>query len=219
MTALPLLRLDVPVVPDAATARRWAIEELANPAYHHGRSLLGRLIDWLSSLFQGGAPIVGLPPGAVAALVVLATLLLAAVAFWVAGPVRLARRAATSAVVLGDDSHTSPQLRAAADACAARGEWADAVLNRFRAIVRALEERALLDERPGRTAHEAAEAAAVRLPSRTVELRRAGRIFDEVCYGKASVGSGTDAWLRELDLGLAGTHPAPTSDRRLVRAL
>lgn len=212
MSALPALLLDVPVVPDAPTARRWATEELANPLYHHGKSLLERFLDWFFSLFEGASvPVLGLPPGAVAALVVLAALLVAGVAFWVAGPVRLARRAAASAVVFGDDTRSATELRAAADASAARGDWSAAVLDRFRAMVRALEERALLDERPGRTAHEAAEAAAARLPGRTTDLRRAGRIFDEVCYGKVTVGPDAHAWLRELDVELAATRPVAAS--------
>lgn len=217
MRALPALLHDVPVTPDASTARRWATEELANPIYHRGKSLLDRFLDWFLSLFEGAAvPALGLPPGVIAALVVLVALLVAAVAFWVAGPVRLARRAAASAVVFGAESRSATELRAAADASAARGDWSAAVLDRFRAIVRALEERALLDERPGRTAHEAAEAAATRLPGRTTDLRRAGRIFDEVCYGKVAASADADAWLRELDTGLAGTRPAAAAVGRAL---
>ena len=220
MSLATLLRLEVPVVPDASTARRWATEELANPVYHRGKSLLARLLDWFLSLFDGGSvPVLGLPPAVVAGIVVVLVLGLAGVAFWFAGPVRLARRAAaSSAVVLGDDTRTAAQLRAAADASAARGDWSAAVLDRFRAIVRSLEERALLDEWPGRTAHEAAEAAAARLPTHTADLRRAGRMFDEVCYGKVAHGPTTDAWLRTLDLALTATRPVALAGRSLVGA-
>ena len=205
-----LLRTDnVPVVPDAPTARRWATEELANPAYHHGQSLLGRFLGWLGSLFDGLTVPSGMPNLAVAGLLVLAFIAIAGVAFWIAGPVRLSRRAAKSAIVFGDDTRSAAELRAAADASAAAGDWPAAVLDRFRAIVRALEERTLLEEWPGRTAHEAAESAAVRLPSRTADLRRAGGIFDLVCYGKTPADAATDAWLRELDTALAATRPTP----------
>ena len=113
------------------------------------------------------------------------------VAFWVAGPVR-ARVAGRPRPwsSSGDDARTAAELRAAADAAAARGDWSTAVLERFRAVVRSLEERALLDDRPGRTAHEAAEAAAARLPARAAELRRAARLFDDVCYGARRGGRG-----------------------------
>ena len=208
MTILTTITGQVPVVPDAETARRWASDELALPIYHRGKSLLTRVVDWFMSLFDGAQGSgLGLPPGLVGALVVVVVLAVAGVAFWLTGPVRLARRAAGSVVVLGDDTRTAAQLRAAADASAARGDWPAAVLDRFRAIVRSLEERTLLDEWPGRTAHEAAEAAAARLPSQATGLRRAARTFDEICYGKATVGPPTDAWLRTLDTELLATRP------------
>ena len=210
MNALPLAPGTVPVVPDAPTARRWATDELANPVYHHGKSLLDRFLGWLGSLFDGATVPFGLPNVAVAAIVVLVVVAIAAVAFWIAGPVRLARRAATSSIVFDDDTRSATELRAAADASAAHGDWSAAVLDRFRAIVRALEERALLEQWPGRTAHEAAESAAARLPSRTADLRRAGGVFDLVCYGKAPADAATDAWLRELDAAVAATRPTPS---------
>lgn len=219
MSVLALRRFEVPVVPDASTARRWATQELADPVYHRGKSLLSRFLDWLLSLFDGASvPVLGLSPAMVAALVVAIALVVVAVAFWIAGPVRLARRAAGSVVVLGNDTRTATELRAAADASAARADWSAAVLDRFRAIVRSLEERALLDEWPGRTAHEAAEAGAVRLPSHTSELRRAGQTFDEVCYGKVAAGPDTDAWLRALDGALAATRPVEPVGRGTVNA-
>ncbi|QTE30279.1 DUF4129 domain-containing protein [Pengzhenrongella sicca] len=213
------LLLDVPVTPDAPTARRWATQELADPVYRQGRSLLDRFIDWFVSLFDGvEVPGLGLPAGVVAALVVLAVLIVVAVAFWVAGPVRLARRAASSAVVLGADARSAADLRAAADAQAARGDWPAAVLERFRAIVRGLEERALLDERPGRTAHEAALTAGAVLPAHAGDLARASRLFDDVFYGKAAASPADDAWLRGLDAAAAGTRPAAPAARPLVDA-
>jgi hypothetical protein len=202
------VRTDVPVVPDAETARRWATEELTDPVYHDGPSLLDRFLEWLASLFDGAPDSLPLPPAAVVATVVVLLLLVLAVAFRVAGPVRVTRRAPASVVVLGDDVRTADELRAAADAAAARGEWTAAVLDRFRAVVRSLEERALLTDSPGRTADEAAEAAAARLPSLAGELRRAARLFDDVCYGKASVDADADARMRTLDEQVAATRPA-----------
>ena len=214
-----MLHLEVPVVPDASTARRWATQELADPVYHRGKSLLSRLLEWFLSLFDGGSvPVLGLPAGVVAAVVVVVVVAIAGIAFWIAGPVRLARRAAGSVVVLGDDSRTAAQLRAAADGHAARGDWSAAVLDRFRALVRSLEERVVLDESPGRTAHEAAEAAAARLPEHTADLRRAGRTFDEVCYGKVTAGPDTDAWLRGLDAALVRAQPVVRAGRLPVGA-
>jgi len=210
------LVLDAPVSPDRDTAGRWARDELAKAPYHQSASLLDRFLSWLRSLFDGASvPAFGLPAPAVALIAVLLLAVLAAIAFWLTGPVRLRRRAAASAVVLGDDTRTAAQLRAAADAHAARGDWQAAVLDRFRAIVRSLEERTVLDERPGRTAYEAAQAASARLPGQAGDLRRAGRLFDDVCYGKATVDPASDTWLRELDATLIAAKPllTPAPDR------
>ena len=77
----------VPVDPDAATARRWAAEELLDPVYHEQRSLLSRLVDWLAELLAGLRTPGGVRPVAVLAVVgVLVAVVV--VAFLVAGPVR-----------------------------------------------------------------------------------------------------------------------------------
>ncbi|TKR22357.1 DUF4129 domain-containing protein, partial [Cellulomonas hominis] len=190
--------MTVPVVPDAEQARRWLEQELADPVYHQQPSLLQRFLDWLGRLFEGAD---GLPIGNVGTLLaILAGLaVLVTVAFLVTGPVRRSRRVAGARSVLdADDRRTAAELRAAADGAAARGDWAAAVADRFRAVVRALEERAVLEEQPGRTAHEAVEAAGLRLPAHAVDLRTAGRLFDDVVYGERTPRAEDDAALREL---------------------
>ena len=94
-------------------------------------------------------------------------------------------------VVDADDDRTAAQLRADADAAAARGDWRSAVIDRFRAVVRSLEERVVLDVRPGRTADEAAAVAGLRFPAEADALRRGARLFDDVCYGDAPAGPRT----------------------------
>jgi hypothetical protein len=81
----------------------------------------------------------------------------------------------------------------------------------MRAVVRSLEERALLDPRPGRTADEAAAEAGRTLPSHTDRLRAAAGDFDEVTYGGRSAGSDTYHRLTELDRDLERTKPVLTS--------
>lgn len=199
--------MTVPVVPDAEQARRWLEQELADPVYHQQPSLLQRFLDWLGRLFEGAD---GLPIGNVGTLLaILAGLaVLVTVAFLVTGPVRRSRRVAgTRSVLDADDRRTAAELRAAADAAAARGDWVAAVADRFRGVVRALEERAVLEEQPGRTAHEAVEAAGLRLPAHAVDLRAAGRLFDDVVYGERTPRAEDDAALRELDARVAATRP------------
>lgn len=198
---------EVPVVPDADEGRDWLERELLDPAYHERPSLLQLLLDWLSELFAD-APGLGLDGPLVALAVVAVLALVAGIAFWVAGPVRRARAGTGAGAVLsGDDTRTARQLRDAADAAAQRGDWHDAVADRFRALVRSLEERAVLDERPGRTAHEAVEAAGERLPGVAGELRDAGRLFDDVVYGDQGAGPADDALLREIDTRTAAARP------------
>ena len=199
----------VPVDPDAETAREWVRAELLEPAYNQQENLLSRALTWLWDLIQETAAAAG-QADAVGALVVAAGVLLmcGAIALLVAGPVRRNRAGArTSVDVFGEDTRSAAELRAAADAHAAAGRWSEAVLDRFRALLRALEDRALLDERPGRTAHEATEDAGARLPERAADLRRAGRLFDDVCYGDAEAGPEDDAWLRDLDARVTATRP------------
>jgi hypothetical protein len=101
---------------------------------------------------------------------------------------------------------TAAQHRADADRAAAAGDWRTAVLERFRAVVRELEERAVVPEQPGRTAGETAEAAGLRLPALAADLRAAARLFGDVRYGDHDAGPDADAGLRELDARLRGAE-------------
>jgi hypothetical protein len=186
------------VTPDASTAHRWAVEELSNPAYHQQDNLLTRLWHWLLQQFDG-LPALGVSPQ-VAALVVVGVLAaVVVVALWVAGPVRRARRVGVRAVLRRDDRRSAAQLRAAADAAAGSGDWSLAVTERFRAVVRDLEERAVLDERPGRTALEVAAEGGRVLPSVAGALRESADLFDDVVYGERAARPDDDAGMRAAE--------------------
>jgi len=199
---------EVPVEPDADTARTWLKEELLDPVYVDQPSLLMRFINWLTGLFQD-VRVLDVNPVVASLVIVVLVLVVAAVAYAVAGPVRLSHRARASAAVFDEDERSAADLRAAADAAASAGDWTTAVVERYRAVVRSLEERVVLDPRPGRTAHEAATEAALRLPSLTDGLAAGARLFDDVRYGKVSVGPAADQVLRELDAAALATTPTP----------
>ncbi|AEE46601.1 DUF4129 domain-containing protein [Cellulomonas fimi] len=206
------LRLDVPVQPDAPTARRWAEEELQQPEYHRGPSLLSRLLTWLREQLDS-VPTLGLPSGVSVGVVVALAVVVTLGILWFLGPVRRSRRAAGSRAVLADDdTRTAAELRASADAAAAAGDWHRAVLDRFRAVVRALEERTVLDERPGRTAHEAVADAGRRLPTLADDLRAAGDVFDDVAYGDGRADADDDRRLRDLDERVRRARPVAPAD-------
>lgn len=215
MSVLARIVAGVPVDPDAPTARRWATEELLDPVYHQQRSLLAQLLDWIAEQLAGLRTPAALSPLAVLA-VVLVLVAVVGVAFLVAGPVRLSRRGGADRRVLADgDARTSDEIRAAADAAAAAGDFATAVMERFRAIVRGLEERAVLDERAARTAHEAALVAAARLPALGSELVAAGRTFDDVAYGDVPATAQDEIRLRGLDARVQdarATHGTEVAD-------
>lgn len=211
--AVPAARilLDVPVDPDADTAREWARAELADPVYHEGESLLDRIIDWFMDLLsdaQNAAGNVDVRTASVLLVVVL--VVAAAVVLFYTGPVRRARRARASAEVFEDDARSAAEMRASADGFAAQGRWSEAVLDRFRAILRSLEERAVLAERPGWTADEATAEAGQALPGCAPDLRRASRLFDDVRYGDRTGRAEDDAWLRGVDDAVRAARPVTT---------
>uniref|UniRef100_UPI0006E35759 hypothetical protein n=1 Tax=Peterkaempfera griseoplana TaxID=66896 RepID=UPI0006E35759 len=151
-----------PVTVGRDAAREAARHELSNPAYHRSDpSLLQRLIDWAWRQIDrllgqiGGDSLSGTP----GLLVFLAVLLIVGLALWwrLGAPRRAART--TGAALFDTRRRTAAEHRAAAERHAADGQWSEAVRERTRAVVRSLEERTLLDERPGRTADEAAAEA------------------------------------------------------------
>jgi len=78
---------------------------------------------------------------------------------------------------------TARQHRGAARAAAERGDWQVASIEAMRAVARELEERHVLDPRPGRTADELAREAGVELPNARTALIEAATAFDAVAYG------------------------------------
>ncbi len=203
------MRADLPVVPDRDTAREWLTSELQRPEYAERESLLTRLInrvlDWLNNIEWPDASLSG--PQLGVAITVVAVIVLV-IAWLVAGPVHLGRNRTGSAEVLDtDDARTAAQMRAAADAAAASGDWRTATVERFRAVVRSLEERVIIEQRPGRTAQEAAGDAGERLPAQAARLRSGADLFDGVEYGDRVATVADDAALRELDAEVTAAKP------------
>lgn len=146
------------------------------------------------------------PGGAVGLLVIIAALVGVALVFTRRRGVSGRRRAGDDALDLPADI-SAAQFRAEADALAARGQWAEAVRARFRAVVRALEERGVLDPRPGRTATEVAAEAGGARPDLRGELRAGAQTFGEIWYGRRTATAQDDAILRRLDEALQSRPP------------
>ncbi|MFJ8854870.1 DUF4129 domain-containing protein [Streptomyces sp. NPDC102437] len=204
---------DIPVDTPRGPAREAAKRELSKPIYHENdpnllQRGLDRLWDWIGDLLDTAS---GAAPGGPAGLVVLVLVVVGLVAalWWRLGT---PRRTVRSADALFDDSpRSAAEHRKAAESHAAAQRWNEAVQERIRAIVRSLEEGALLDPRPGRTADEAAAEAGRPLPAHATPLHAAAREFDEVTYGGRTADQQAYLALRTLDLDLETAKPLLTA--------
>lgn len=202
-----------PVTIGREAAREAARVELSKPAYHQNdpgllQRAMNRFWEWVGDLFDRAS---GATPGGTLGLLAIAVfaLLIAAALWWRLGaPSRAAAR--TPGTLFDDGVRSAADHRSAAEALAGEGRWSEAVQERMRAVVRSLEERTLLDPRPGRTADEAAAEAAVSLPSHAAALRTAARTFDDVTYGAHPATPEMYATLTTLDQALSRTKPLLT---------
>ena len=192
-----IVAADAPATPGAQEAREAAEAELAKPAYHPAPDLLDWLWHWLREHLDPTAVIPGIPPllsGLIVLLVLVTCVVLLVVLLRRFRPVGRSRRAAR----LFDDERDARALARAADAAAERGDWDAAVVERFRAIIRSLDERGLIEDYPGMTAHEAAVLGSSALEALGEELTRAAALFDAVRYGEVVSTEEQDAWMRDL---------------------
>ncbi|MFG2295242.1 DUF4129 domain-containing protein [Streptomyces sp. NPDC048603] len=198
-----------PVTTPREAAREAAERELSKPVYHENEPnlftrILGKFFDWIDELFGSAA---GATPGGTLGIIVIVLLVAVAVAllWWRLGTPE--RSPAGAGTLFGERDRTAAEHRAAAEAHAAAGRWTEAVQDRMRALVRSLEERTLLDPRPGRTADEAAAEAAAALPGHAEGLRAAARAFDDVTYGGRTADRAVYERLRDLDTAVERTRP------------
>jgi uncharacterized protein DUF4129 len=197
--------LTIPRDPAREAARR----ELSKRMYHENdpnwfQRALNAFWDWVDKLFNAASS--ATPGGPLGLVVVIAAIVLVVGAlWWRLGTPR--RGPASSAALFDDRPRSAADHRAAAEAHVAQSHWNQAVQERMRAIVRSLEERALLDVRPGRTADEAAAEAGRALPSHTDRLRTAARDFDDVTYGGRVATEQSYHRIAELDRDLERTKP------------
>ncbi|MFC8101617.1 MULTISPECIES: DUF4129 domain-containing protein [unclassified Streptomyces] len=200
-----------PVTIPRDPAREAARRELSKRMYHENdpgwfQRALNAFWDWIDDLFSSAAT--ATPGGTLGlVIVILAVVAVLGALWWRLGTPR--RRAASGPALFDDRPRSAADHRAAADAHAAQGHWNQAVQERMRAVVRALEERALLDIRPGRTADEAATEAGRVLPAHGAGLRAAARDFDDVTYGGRPGTEQSYRRLTELDLALERGKPQP----------
>jgi hypothetical protein len=200
-------RAGVPVEPDRDLARRWAGEELAGREYRAARpSLLARLMSWLRERLQD-LPVPDGPGSRLALLVVVLTVVGTVVyAVQRSGGLRRQVRVSTEAI-FGDPTRTAADHRSTAGTAERDEDWRTAVVERFRAVTRELEERAVLVPHPGRTADEVALEAGSWLPDLADRLRHGAGVFDDVHYGDQPASADEATALRELDDAVRRARP------------
>lgn len=166
-------------------AREAARDELAKPQYQVGKpSLLDRAVNRvLAELGELVADAVRLVPGGIGGVTLAAVVLVVAVVLLRLGLGPLQVRDALTDRRRGATARTAQDYRREAAQLAAAGDWKQAVRARFRAVARELEQRGVLDPRPGRTAGEIAGEAGAAVPAVAAPAEAAARLFDTVWYG------------------------------------
>jgi len=192
--------------PTPAEARDWLEQELNRSDYQSPwlDSLIQWVVDQLRSLLEGAARLAGLSP----VFTVLVALAVIALLVWVLPRVRRESRVTRSdGAALEDLTITAGTYRDRAAQAVRDGRYDEAVLDGFRAIVKDMSDRTLLDDAPGSTAHEASLALAPCFPEHAERLVRAADLFDAVRYGHRRAGADQAGQVQHLDAELATTRP------------
>jgi hypothetical protein len=178
---------------DRDAAHEAAAQELGKPIYPRP-SLTERLSEWVNELIYRIIAEGSTVPGGWFTITVLLLLLTVAAVV----TVRIARRAMRTdrggqVTLFGGTELSAAEHRAAAEQCAAAGDWAAAIRHRLRAVARHLEQTGVLAPVPGRTATELARDAGRSAPGLQSELDAAATVFNDVTYGERP---GTEAAYR-----------------------
>jgi hypothetical protein len=192
--------------PTPPQAREWLKQELQGSDYQSSwlDSAIRWVTDQLSSLVDGIRSLAGVSPF----ITVLLAVVMIALLVWVLPRVRREPvAAAPEGAVLKDLTITARLYRDRAAQALRAGRYDDAVLDGFRAIAKDMSDRRVLDDAPGRTAHEVSLAVAPAFPDHADRLARAADLFDSVRYGHRRASADQAGRIHQLDAGLATTRP------------
>ncbi|AIY01305.1 hypothetical protein ART_1706 [Arthrobacter sp. PAMC 25486] len=200
---------DIPVVPGADEARRWAQEELAKKVYQDAKpGWAEQLFAMLKKAFAELLGKLGVADANIGLAVVVGLVLLAAIAIVLIIRPRLNRRkAATDAVFDGEKILSSEQHRTMARTAARSGDFHTAVSESFRAMVRAAEERAVSVPALGLTAAEIVGVLERAFPSHREALLHSAELFNAVRYGMVPPTAAMYEELQATERSLAATTP------------
>lgn len=189
-------------------ARDAARRELSKRIYHRDdpswiERLISEVFEFFGRLLSRAATVTPGGPAGLILIVVIVVVLVIAARLGL-GPLRARdlltdRRRGTRALSAAD-------YRAQAETLAHNGAWKDAIRARFRAVIRELEERGVLDPRPGRTAGEIAREGGAVVPAIAAPLRTAADVFDEVWYGDRPATEAGYRRVSDVDDAVRGTR-------------
>lgn len=197
--------------PEREPARQMLLDELARPEYAAAQPtwwdlLMQAIGEFIISLLSG------ISPGnsswlVVVIIIVLAVLIVGGLLIW--GLPRSRRRRAEPPVSLfdADDRRSVAELRRDADAHERAGRYAEAVLDRFRAMARALDERTAIVLQPGSTAPAIGRSAADAFPAEAGNLHTAANLFDRVRYLDATASASDARAMAALDERVQNSTP------------
>lgn len=199
--------------PDRDEARELLERELAKADYHRPESVIAKGAGWLVDRVNGLIEIVPGSSGLSTLLLGIVLALVGVAIFFAVRGTRTSRKLSATGAgpVLSEEGLSASDYRARATAAAERGDWDGVLLDSYRAIAAATQERALLDELPGTTAHEIAVGLHGPFPDRGPALLEAADSFDTVCYGDGHATQQEAERVRDLDRVLARTRPARVS--------
>lgn len=225
--------LDIPVELGRDEARQRVLAELEKAKYggippwledllERAMELLIRFVDFVLGITNGPQTAGGgINIGFV--FIVLVILIGIALVVWKVGLPRWRERRPRSAEVELEADLEPEDYRTSADRFADAKDWRAAVRDRFRAVVKELENATILDPRPARTAFEASILGGRALPEQATALQTGAEHFSAVMYGDRTADLAMYQQLVELDrqvtdaarrADLAGDEPEPIGERR-----
>lgn len=206
MTTAPVSAQDPLPVPEPtpAEASERATEILSRPEYQPPpESIPQKITNWVSEKI--GAVIEKLVSGdnssVIGWIVILIVLGLVGLMVWrvVRATSPTAKAEASSGVAFEVvERRTSAQWRSEAERLEAEGNWKDALLCRYRALVGDLVERGVLGAIPGRTTGEYRTDLAGSAPTVAGDFSGASDLFDDAWYGDLPTGSEENERFRNL---------------------
>jgi uncharacterized protein DUF4129 len=184
---------------DPTTIRGAAKRILSEPQFRQPpESIVDRVRHWIGSqlarllndALSGHLGLIG-----AAALVVIVGLIVWAV---VRASRRIARDPSIRGIVLGGPARPPADWLREAAAYEALGDWRNALIARYRALVAELGRRGVVDEVPGRTSGEYRRDVEQALPAAAGDFGRATDLFEQSRYGDLPSGPEDAAALKQL---------------------